>query len=325
MCTAIAYANCFGRNLDLECSYGEKVVITPRNFPLHMQKKPTLTHHYAIIGMAAIANNYPLYYDGTNEHGLSMAALNFPGNAHYFPEKGGFDNITPFELIPWILSQCRNLEEAKILLGRLNLTDSPFSPELPLTPLHWILSDNENSLTIESTKEGLFVHPNPIGILTNNPPFPYHMQNLCNYKGLSAKDAQNNFSSSLSLESYSRGMGAMGLPGDFSSASRFVRAAFVKLNSHPDPGTNGIISQFFHILDSVAMVQGTVIHKELFETTVYSSCCDTKNLIYYYTTYHNRQITGVPMTETQMQGDTLFIYPLIKTQQIRMIDSSPHL
>ena len=107
MCTCATYQtkdHYFGRNLDLEFSYQESVTITPRNFPIPFRRKETMTSHHAMIGMAFVCGGFPLYYDATNEFGLSMAGLNFPGNG-YFPEpqEDGKDEISPFEFIPWIL------------------------------------------------------------------------------------------------------------------------------------------------------------------------------------------------------------------------------
>ena len=106
MCTAITFSKqdfYFGRTLDLERSYGEEVVISPRNFLLPFRQRPSLDHHYAIIGMAHISNGYPLYYDAVNEAGLCMAALNFPGFAQYKVSAEGRDNVASFEFLPWVL------------------------------------------------------------------------------------------------------------------------------------------------------------------------------------------------------------------------------
>lgn len=321
MCTAATYKtkdHYFGRNLDLEYSYNESVTVTPRNFVLNFKKVPALEKHYAMIGMAAVMNSYPLYYEATNEKGLSMAGLNFPGNADYKPEAEGKDNVTPFEFIPWILGQCADVSEARVLLERINLVDICFSPELPLATLHWIISDREESITVESVKDGLKVYDNPVGILTNNPTFDYHMTNLCNYMSLSSEAPVNSFSDKVKLETYSRGMGAMGLPGDLSSASRFVKAAFTKLNSLSGDSESASISQFFHILGSVAQQRGCVHMGEgKYEITIYSSCCNTDKGIYYYTTYENSQITAVDMHREDLSGTSLTSYPLKRTQQIR--------
>ena len=320
MCTAVNYTvkdHYFGRNLDLDRSFQERVTVTPRNFPFRFRAAPDLEHHYAMIGMAHVAQNYPLYYDATNETGLSMAGLNFPGNAWFGPEAQGKDNISPFEFIPWVLGQCANLEEGRRLMERLNLAAIPFSRKLPLTPLHWIIAGREGSIVVESIKDGLKIHENPVGILTNNPTFDFHMTNLANYMDLSADPPENNLSPSLDLSPYSRGMGAMGLPGDLSSASRFVRAAFTKLHARAGESESESISQFFHILGSVAQQRGCVrLEDGSYEFTIYSSCCNTCKGIYYYTTYENNQITAVDMHREDLDGSTLISYPLILGQQI---------
>lgn len=322
MCTAATYKakdHYFGRNLDLEYSYHETVTITPRKFPFHFRKVQSLATHYAIIGMAYVTDDYPLYYDATNEKGLSMAGLNFPGNADYKEMAEEKDNVTPFEFIPWILGQCATVAQARLLLERMNLVKINYSEALPLSPLHWIISDREESITVESVKEGLKVYDNPVGILTNNPTFDYHMFNLNNYMHLSIEAPANSFSKALPLETYSRGMGAMGLPGDLSSASRFVKAVFTKMNSVSGDSESESVSQFFHILGSVEQQRGCVhMGDGKYEITIYTSCCNTDKGIYYYTTYENHQITGVDMHRENLEGGKLVSYPLITGQQIRM-------
>ena len=186
MCTCVSYRtrdHYFGRNLDLEFSYQESVTITPRNYPLPFRKKETIASHYALIGMAFVQDGYPLYYDATNEVGLSMAGLNFPHYAHFEkPIEDGKDNIAPFEFIPWILSQCKSVKEAKNLLSHLRLSDIAYSSSLPITPLHWMISDKEESIVVESVKEGLKVYENPVGVMTNNPPFPIQLFRLNDYR-----------------------------------------------------------------------------------------------------------------------------------------------
>lgn len=322
MCTAAAFQSqdfYFGRNLDLEYSYHEEVTITPRNYPFRFRNAETISHHYAMIGMAYILEDYPLYYEATNDAGLSMAGLNFPGNADYKSFEEGKDNIASFEFIPWILCQCATIAQAREKLSRLNLISLPFSQELPPSPLHWIISGKDGSITVESVKEGLKVYDNPVGILTNNPTFDYHMTNLSNYMALSTEPPANNFCDSLALTPYSRGMGAMGLPGDLSSASRFVKAAFTKLNSRCGSSEAESVSQFFHILKSVEQQRGCVHMGEgKYEITIYSSCCNTDKGIYYYNTYDNSQITAVDMRRENLDGSELIAYPVLKEQNIFM-------
>lgn len=321
MCTAITFqaaSTYFGRNLDNDISYNESVTITPREFPFRFHYKESIPKHFALIGMATVDNNYPLYYDATNEAGLSMAGLNFPGNAHYNKPSDLTDNIAPYELIPWILGQCESTTEALSKIKTINITATPFSNDYPLTPLHWLVADKSTAYTIEQTIHGLNIHENPIGVLTNNPPFQFHMYNLINYLNLTAAEPTNRLTNLLHLQPYSRGMGAIGLPGDLSSSSRFIKATFTKLNSVHPSSENDSISQFFHILSSVAQQEGCVQTKNGLEKTLYSSCCDVEKCVYYYTTYSNSQITGVSLHKENINGSQLISYPLFTKQQIRM-------
>lgn len=321
MCTAVTLRtkdHYFGRNLDLEYAYKETITVTPRNYSFKFCKKETLEEHYALIGMAYVSKGYPLYYDATNEKGLSMAGLNFPGNADYKPEAEGMHNIAPFEFIPWILGQCATVAEAEEILKNVNLLNESFSRELPLSPLHWIISDRETSLVVEPVKGGLKVYDNPLGVLTNNPTFDMQLFNLNNYMSLTREEPENYFARELNLERYSRGMGALGMPGDWSSQSRFVKAAFTKMNSVCKESEEESISQFFHILTSVEHPRGCVVlGKDLYEITLYSSCCNTDKGIYYYRTYENSQISAVDMHRENLDGSQIISYPIVEGQQIK--------
>lgn len=310
MCTAISYQNgntYFGRNLDLERGYGEKVVITPRQYEIPMRCTGSIGAHYAMIGMAAVVNDFPLYFEATNERGLSAAGLNFPGNAYYESYIDGMDNVTPYEFIPWILGQCGSVGEAQTMMKNLNLVNVDFSEELKLSPLHWMVSDKEKSIVVESVKEGLKIYDNPYQVLTNNPTFDYHQMNMSNYMGLSVGPAAMNFSPELPMENYSLGMGALGLPGDYSSASRFVRACFVKENSVSEKDENSSVNQFFKILDTVAMPRGCVWTENGYEYTRYSSCCNANRGTYYYKTYDDPGIKSVDMSCVDLNHEKLKI------------------
>ncbi len=315
MCTALNLTtkdHYFGRNLDLDVSYGEEVCVMPRRFPLEFRQMGKLEEHYAMIGMATVVQELPLFYDATNEHGLSMAGLNFPGNAYHPPFVPEKENVTPFELIPWILGQCKTVSEARGFLENINLVNIPFSPQLPLSPLHWILSDREECLVIESMKDGLHIHENPTGVMTNNPPFPYHLFNLNNYRGLRVDNGENSFDQTLTLENYCQGLGAIGLPGDVSSMSRFVRIAFGRANSVCEEDEASSVNQFFHLLTSVEMTRGVCrTPSGKWDITVYSACVNTDRGLYYYTTYGNRQINCVDMHKENLDGDTVSRFPLI--------------
>lgn len=321
MCTAATYKTkdfYFGRTLDYEFSYGDEITIAPRNYEFNFRKVKKIESHYAMIGMAHVVGDYPLYYDAINEKGLGMAGLNFVGNAYYNECIEGKDNIAQFELIPWILGQCESVKEVRELLKNINITNEPFSEKFPLAQLHWIIADKNEAITVESMKDGLKVYDNPVGVLTNNPPFDKQMFELNKYMNLSPKVPKNNFSDKLDMEYYSRGMGAIGLPGDLSSQSRFVRVSFVKMNSVSENDEKSSVSQFFHILNSVDQQRGCCeVADGKYEITIYTSCCNASKGIYYYTTYNNHQITAVDMFKENLDGNSIVKYPLIETGEIR--------
>lgn len=312
-CTVVSFNSAdhyFGRNLDLEYSYGEKVVITPRNYSLSFRHLKGIKSHYAMIGMAVVEGGYPLYFDATNEKGLSMAGLNFPGNAYYAPPKDGMDNVASFELIPWILSQCATVTEARELLARMNIDNENYSAELPVSPLHWMISDRKESIVVEAVKDGLKVYDNPVGVMTNNPTFDIQLFNLNNYRNVSPSSQPVTFANGLKLEEYSRGMGGIGIPGDLSSSSRFVKATFTKLNSLCEADEDSSVSQFFHILGSVDQQRGCCRLGHDNEITIYSSCVNTDKCIYYYRTYDNSRINAVNMYKEDLNGSKLISFEL---------------
>lgn len=320
MCTAATYKTkdfYMGRTLDYEFSYGEEIIITPRNYPFKFRYTGEDSSHYAIIGMAHVTDDYPLYYDAVNEKGLGMAGLNFVGNAVYGELVDGSKNVAQFEFIPWILSKCGNLDEARKALSTLNLVGTPYSDNFPAAKLHWIIADKSGAITVESVAEGLKIYDNPVGVLTNNPPFDRQMFMLNNYMHLSPKQPKNMFPENVGLETYSRGMGALGLPGDLSSASRFVRTAFVKTNSISGEGENDSVGQFFHILGSVDQQRGCCeVAEGKYEITIYTSCWNADKGIYYYTTYTNHQITAVDMHRENLDGTSLVRYRMIQEENI---------
>ncbi len=324
MCTAAGYKTgglYFGRTLDLEYSYLEEVTVTPRGFPFEFRHTQKLESHYAMIGMAYISDGYPLYYDGVNEAGLCIAGLNFVGNAHYCEPCDGKINIAQFEFIPYILSKFGAVGEVKEALKNICITNTPFSSALPCAQLHWIIADKDECIVVEATERGLEVFNNPTYVLTNNPPFNMQLHNLNNFLNLSSSEPKNSFSDKLQLKSYSRGMGALGLPGDLSSQSRFVRATFMAQNSLSESGETESVNQFFHILGSVNKPRGACrLENGKNDITVYTSCMSANLGAYYYTTYTNHRISAAYMHRENLDSDTLYRYPLNTSEQINEIN-----
>ncbi len=300
MCTAIfdnKYGAYFARTLDLECSYGEKIMRVSSGDTLHFVHEGERACEHSFIGMAHDTGSQPLFYDAVNEKGLCAAALNFPVYADYREQKEGRINLASFEIIPYILSRCASIGEARCALDGVAITSDDFSPTLKSTPLHWMIADRAQAIVVESVAEGLRIYDNPFGVMTNSPPFPYHAARICDYSYLSPEPQKNRILPDLDLTPYSRGLGSFGLPGDYSSDSRFVRALFAKehtlLPFHEDDTARKVAAQrrIFDILGTVSLPYG-IARTEKGEPiyTVYTSCIDMDRCEYSYFTYEDRDI-----------------------------------
>lgn len=276
-----------------------------------------IDHHPAMIGMGIVAGGFPLYFEAANDKGIGVAGLNFQGNAFYHQCMEGKDNIASFEVVPWILCNCSTMNQVRELVGKMNVVDIDFSPDMPSSTLHWMVSDGNESLVLESVKDGLKIYENPVGVMTNNPEFDKQLFNLNNYRKLSAADPENTFGKGVELDKYSRGMGTDGMPGGLSSQERFVKCTFTKMNVLPAEDEASAVGQFFHILHSVEQQKGCCqVAPGKYEYTIYSSCINLDDMIYYYTTYDNNQITGVRMKDFDTSGTELVEVPIVDSQQI---------
>ena len=321
MCTSISMNNggfCFGRNMDIEFPLETAVVITPRRHPLHFVSCGDRGEHLAYIGAAAVREGVPLYCDGMNEAGLCAAALSFPECVYLRGDEGGKHVIAPFEVIPWVLSQCCDVSQAVALLSETVLADIPFSESVPNTPLHWHFSDGSSALVLECTAEGMKLHHDPTGVLTNSPPFPFHLNNLRQYGHLTARYPENSGWAE-GMAPFGRGFGAIGLPGDLSPASRYVRAAFLKLNSPETEQESQRISQLFHILANVAMPRGSVFTQDGREEITAYSCC-MSGTRYLFRTYNDSRIRAVDMAREELSGSNLVCYPMEEGNEIVMLN-----
>ncbi len=326
MCTSIAMNTqnfYFGRTMDLHVELEQRIVLTPRNYPIRFRRAGTANRHYAVLGMATVIDGYPLYADGVNEKGLCIAALNFPDNAYYPPEeKPGNLHVSPFEFCLWLLSKCATVSEAREYLKITRLVAIPFSSAVPLTPLHWHIGDKNESIVLESTRDGLKLYDNPVGVLTNNPSFDFQMTNLSQYLNLTTRCPDNCFSKAARIRPFGQGLGSFGLPGDFSPASRFVKAAYLTLNSVCEGSEESSVAQLFHLLDSVALVKGSVITgNDQCDVTTYSCCINGEKQFYYYKTYFNNQLTAIDMKRENLDQSELTVFPFITQQQTAWINA----
>ena len=306
MCTALHIHGCFGRTLDLEHTYGEQVVLTPDSFVLPMRHRPALTHHYAILGMAAVVDGFPLYYDGVNQHGLAMAGLNFPHSAVYPTAQNDGRDVASVELIPYVLGTCADLRQARDALAEIRVCDTAFSDVFPPTGLHWMVADATGSLVVEATAAGVQVYDNPVGVMTNEPPFPDQLRHWANFAYLSANEPTP------TPPRLGRGSGALGLPGDFTSPSRLVRAAFAAAHSEADGDP---IGAFFHAIGTVEVPRGCLrLPNGKRVITQYTACMPLDDPSYVFRTYNGKHLHGIRLCHPQ--GRDLVTYPLPHDEDI---------
>ena len=298
MCTCLAFYGdkfLFGRNMDVEYSFGERVAFVPRSFALRFGAEKQQTAHYAMLGTAAGDPDFPLFAEAVNEKGLCAAGLNFPKSAHYAESRaGGVHNVAPHEFIAWLLGQCESVSQAQALLENTRIVGERYK-ELPAAPLHWMIADSSRCIVAEPRRDGLKIYRNDACVLANEPPFPYHLANLGNYAGLSAQPPQSKFGA-LSVQADWQGAGAHGLPGDAGSPSRFVRAAFLLHNAGREEG----VAHFFHLLSGVEMVRGSVLTKEgKPDYTRYACCIDAAAGKYYLRAYDSLSVREFSFAEEE--------------------------
>lgn len=325
MCTALTLTSkdgfhFFGRNMDLDYNFNQSVLFVPRNFDWRNKVSGEASKtKYALLGMGTLVEDHPLLADGMNEKGLACAGLNFLGFAHF--EQNNEEekiNLGPYDLMLWILSNFSSVSEVKSALEKVNLVNKPFAPNLPVPTLHWMVYDtNDESIVIEVTADQFAVYDNKIGILTNQPTFEWHLMNLNQYAALSPSQPKNTVWHKQELEPIGNGLGLRGLPGDFYPSSRFVRTAFLKSHAAFLDTKESTMSEFFHILDNVAPMGGSVITQEGGNfITLYSSCMCLERGIYYYTTYNNRQINAIELFNENLDDPKIKVFEYRDTPSI---------
>ena len=309
MCTAITVGGTsaiFGRTLDLERSLGEVLVLAQRAAPI-----PGLaaTDHPAILGTAILSGGAPLFFDAMSEHGLAAAALNFPCSAAYLADRAGKTNIPSYAFIPFILANAKSLAEAKHLAATLNVTPDSFAPDLPATPMHWMISDGREAIVVEPRECGLVVYDSPCGVLTNEPPYDYQLRRLADFRALTPADPESRLLSPPPRID-SGGLGALGLPGDPSSTSRLVRAAYARAYTSSDGSEWGEVSRFFHIAETVAVPDGCSRDRSGNPTrTVYTCCYDLTHFAYYVRTYASHRLHSLAPVELDLSGGQTLAIP----------------
>lgn len=312
MCTAVTLKSpadeiYLGRTMDFSYPLDPELCIIPRNYTW---TNTLNTHHiknrYRIMG---IGQQIPplLLAEGVNEMGFAAAALYFPGYASYDtvpPMDSSRPPITATELAGFLLGQCASVREASSLLPTLKIAGTEDSVTQSVTPLHWILADKSGScMAVEKTRNGLQLHNNPVGVLTNSPDFPWHLTNLRNYMNASPVQIEEQTWDGVTLTPFGQGGGSSPLPGGYTPPARFVRTAFLKSNTPLPEDTDQAVNTCFHILESVSLPKGAVItSRDTADYTQYTSFMNLSTGDYYYKTYENSQISAAKISQETGSG-----------------------
>ena len=312
MCTALSFDHYFGRNMDLAHSFNHSPIFIPTNFEyLNRVTGRHETVKRAILGMGTMIDDHPAMAEAMNENGLGCAGLNFARYAYFEPEPvPNKTNIAPYDFILWVLCNFDTVSEVEKAINDIELVSIPINDKTPVPTLHWMIADKSgSSIVVEKTRERLTAYKNPVGVMTNDPTFDWHLTNLNEYIKLSPAHPKTVTWTDHSLNAFGIGAGTLGMPGDFSSVSRFVRTAYHRANLPENPS----LAQFFHILDNAAMVRGGVLTEDgAYDQTLYSSCMDLENGIYYYKTYENNRINAVRFCDDK----EIMVYPYLDKQDV---------
>ena len=229
MCTGIRFTDSkgnmfFGRNLDWSCGYGQRVVITPTGWVPNSPFGAVTKIQMPVYGMGIVAESTPLYFDCANDAGLAVAGLNFPGYAQYEEEAiEGKTNVCAWEFPLWVVANFTTVDEVEEALQNTAIVNKPINEQYPCSLLHWIIGDAQRSIVVEYMADGMHVYHDGFDVLTNQPTFAYHAENVRSYISCNPEVVSPVEWGSAELSAYGSGSGMRGIPGDCYSPSRFVR------------------------------------------------------------------------------------------------------
>ncbi len=314
MCTGIRFSDgqdnlYLARNLDWTSGYGEQVVITPTGYAPRSPFGAVPSIQHATIGMGIVEEDTPLYFDAGNDAGLAVAGLNFPGYAAYATAPvEGHVNVAAYEFPLWVCSQFASVDEVEAALQHVTIVDKPINDKYPSSLLHWIIADAERAIVVEHTSEGMQVFDDDVDVLTNQPGFAWHHENLRNYLNTSPEFPPETELGRAHLTPFGSGSHMRGIPGDYYSPSRFVRAAYVNAHYPVKGSEEENVSRAFHTLQQVAMVDGcAAMGSGEFEITIYTGLFSSRTTTYYWNTYEDPAVRSVALADHPTDGDKLVL------------------
>jgi choloylglycine hydrolase len=290
---------------------------------------------YGVVALDALEKDY--LTDGMNEKGLVVGVLVLPGFAEFQPFDPAQANISigPLELANFVLTQFATVDEVREGLKKIRVVPVP-EPALGgiPAPVHLTVIDQSGkAIVVQYLKGELKVFDNPLRVLTNSPPFDWHMTNLRNYINLSAVALPTKEIEDLDFAPIGAGSGFLGIPGDYTPPSRFVRAVAYTQTARETPDGDETVYEVFRLLDNfnlpLGSAEGPEVSPELLEgmrsSTIWTTAADTKNLKLYYHTQHNRKVRMVDLKKIDFSPNKAGIkrFPLDKEKSQDIEDVTP--
>lgn len=304
-----------GRTMEFGIDPSSRITVFPRNFKYETQganNKPgfSWSGKYGFVGMDMFG--LPMVSDGINEKGLYVGDLYLPGFAEYQLVPAGEEDksITPVDVAGYILSQCENVDEVVKLIKGVYVWPWYADQLKSIPPLHYAVHDaSGKSVVIEYIKGELKIHENPIGVLTNSPDFDWHMINLRNFVNLSATNVPLLKLEGDTLIQIGQGSGMLGLPGDSTPPSRFVRAtAFTQSLVQPED-SKGAVNAVYHIMNNfdipIGFAKSMETGKPTYDFTFWTTFSDLTNREYYYRGYDNVQVYKISLIDINFNEEKI--------------------
>ena len=284
---------------------------------------------YASVGANGLG--MPLIFDGLNETGLAIGLFYFPTTAGYMPY-GAPDagkTIAPWEMGSWMLDNFTTVEEVKANVSKIIVADVVFKDWGFVPPVHFVAHDaSGKSIVIEYVGGKLNVHDNPLGVMSNSPTFDWHMTNLRNYVNFSLTNVPPVQLGPVNLAPFGQGSGMLGLPGDFTPPSRFVRAVAFSQSVLPSKTGTDAVLQAFHVLNNFDIPKGAAREHEkddhgniLADYTIWTSANDLKAKRFYFRTYQNSQIRMADLTKMNLDAKGIATIPMKGEEVIKPLIS----
>jgi choloylglycine hydrolase len=326
----------YGRTLEFPSPLLSQVIFIPRNYgyqgvgPTGQKDGISWRTKYAIVGANGLGEDIIL--DGLNEKGLALGMFFFPGYAQYqnvLPSQAG-QSLTCLQLSVWILSNCATINDVKTMLPNVMVNTSPYpAPKGQPEPVHYNIHDEMgNALVIEYVGGKLNVYDNPIGVLTNAPTFDWHTTNLNNYINLSPMNADTAVIDRDTFAPFGQGSGMLGLPGDYTPPSRFVRAVAYSKSTEPVNTAEDAVFRLFHILDNFDIPVGTVrgynsrgALKE--DYTLWTTANDLRNKRFYFHTEKSRIIRMVDLNHLNANSSKILYFSMDQPEQVVNLTNNP--